>query len=170
MEPAAVINADDDRRLLQRVADHDPDALAALYERHSGLVYLRINLILHDQAASEDLVQEVFLTVWKHAAEFDPQRGPLGAWLTAVARNRARDYLRWKKLRTGPKQLDFERPVTPDTLADLEQEIMDRDRTGALRRALARLDVRHREILTLAFFQELTHSELAKHLHQPLAR
>src|SRR5262245_40332789 len=121
----SIADTDEDRALLQRVALQDADALAAFYERHASQVCFRLNLILNDHATAEDLVHEVFLTVWKQAAEFDSRRGSPAAWLTVIARNRARDYQRWKKPRTAPKELHEERAEPADSSASLEQEIIE---------------------------------------------
>ena len=85
---------DADPELAARLKRRDPQALADLYDRYGRLAYSLILRIVRDAALAEDLVQETFLRVWNRAQAFDEERGALGPWLLAVARNRAIDYLR----------------------------------------------------------------------------
>src|SRR5215472_12621970 len=86
--------AEGDAELVERLQRRDAQALAELYDRYGRLVYSLILRVVRDGALAEDLVQETFLRVWNRAQGFDAQRGALGPWLLAVARNRAIDYLR----------------------------------------------------------------------------
>src|SRR5579863_1438225 len=90
----AVYVEGDDRDLASRLKRHEPEALAELYDRYGRLAYSLIYRVVHDVGVAEDLVQETFLRVWNRSQGFDVERGALGPWLLAVARNRAIDYLR----------------------------------------------------------------------------
>ena len=157
-----------DEELLERLKKRNPEALSDLYDRYGPVVFSLLQSFVHDRATAEDLCQEVFMTIWRRAADFNPNRGTVGAWLMTTARNRAYDYLRWNRYRTAPKNLDLEKFETPDRLADLERDLIDRDRVVALQEALKRLDARQREVINLAFFEGLSQSEMAERLHQPL--
>src|ERR1700738_3511129 len=88
------LHAETDMDLVGRLRRRDPHALAELYDRYGRLVYSLILRVVRDTGIAEDLVQETFLRVWNRVAGFDAQKGSIGPWLLAVARNRAIDYLR----------------------------------------------------------------------------
>ena len=90
----AVHAAQNDAELVARLHRRDAQALAELYDRYGRLVYSLIVRMVRDGGIAEDLVQETFLRVWNRVQGFDAQKGSIGPWLLAVARNRAIDYLR----------------------------------------------------------------------------
>src|ERR1700755_1709834 len=90
----AVQTRDDDSSLVARMQRRDPHALAELYDRYGRITYSLILRVVRDTGIAEDLVQETFLRVWNRVHGFDAQKGSIGPWLLAVARNRAIDYLR----------------------------------------------------------------------------
>src|SRR5580704_1727098 len=90
----AVYASSDERALIRRLQRHDPQALAELYDRHGRAAYSLVLRVVRDKAIAEDLVQETFLRVWNRAHSIDPEKGAIGPWLLAIARNRAIDYLR----------------------------------------------------------------------------
>ena len=87
-----------DWALIARVVAQDETALAALYDRYSGMVCSVLNRILRDTAAAEEILQDIFFQIWKNAGQFDPARGSLPGWLVVAARNRAISRLRRKGL------------------------------------------------------------------------
>src|SRR5579859_2950069 len=89
-----VLAGPDDRALIARLQRRDPQALAELYDRHGRTAYSLVLRVVRDKAIAEDLVQETFLRVWNRVHSIDPEKGALGPWLLAIARNRAIDYLR----------------------------------------------------------------------------
>jgi RNA polymerase sigma-70 factor (ECF subfamily) len=159
------VNSEGDAILLERLAQRDPVAMAQLYEKYARFVYLRLNQIVNDRAASEDLVQEVFLTIWMRAGELDAARGTLRAWLRATAHNRAVDYLRAKSRFSGPNFLDLEQLDIADPQANLEREMADRD---PMKKLLEKLDAKHRKVILLAFYHGLSQSEMAASMCAPL--
>src|SRR5215510_12525344 len=86
--------AEGDAELVRRLQKRDPQALGDLYDRYGRLTYALILRIVRDAGTAEDLVQETFLRVWNRVQGFNAERGAIGPWLLAVARNRAIDYLR----------------------------------------------------------------------------
>ena len=155
--------------LAQRLRDRDPQAMAELYDRYGRLVYAVIRRQVNDHSTAEDLVQETFLRVWTRIQGFDGNRGGLGPWVLAVARNRAIDYLRSIECRFSQTTSEMEpggRPcaVTPG----FENDLLDRERIRAIRQAIARLRPDHRLVVQLAFGEGLSHTEIAERLRQPL--
>src|SRR5689334_420569 len=90
----AVLGVGSDRDLVERLQRRDPEALGELYDRYGRLVYSLILRVVRDGGTAEDLVQETFLRVWNRVRAFDSEKGAIGPWLLAVARNRAIDYIR----------------------------------------------------------------------------
>ena len=152
--------------LLTKIARQDQNALAALYKRSAGRVYGLALRISRSEAMAEEITGDVFLQVWKTAATYSQERGHPLAWLMVMARSRALDALR----RVDPAEAHPE----PETLAeflhhDNPQNLLAALQSGsALQAAIASLPPVQRQLLALAFFQGLTHSEIARHAALPL--
>ena len=168
-------SSDVDVGLLQRVATRDEAALAAVYDRHSRLVYSVIIRILGSPSDAEEVLQETFVRVWSRADTYDALLGSPAAWLTRIARNRAIDRLRARRVRgnvaiePAAHAADDARrsgePVTRDTPETL---LEGRATAGAVRTALATLTPAQRALIEAAFFEGYTHSELATRFGVPL--
>ena len=166
-------------RLLGRTGLGDRAAFATLYERTSShllAVVLRIN---RDRAQAEDILQEVYVNVWRAARSFDAAQSQPLTWLTSVARNRAIDSLRrnqtqpqLKSLGSGAGDADPEDEDVYDTVADAAPGPLDLLSQAGEARALAdcmnRLSAQQKQSVALAFFQGLSHAEVAVQLRQPL--
>jgi RNA polymerase sigma-70 factor, ECF subfamily len=167
--------AHEDLALLQRIAVRDEQALAELYDRHSALAYGLILRVLRDPADADDVLQETFVRVWSRADTYDPSLGSPAAWLTRIARNRAIDRLRAKRVRRDiavdpgvtpegqPAPLpEPEDHVTPERIAE------DSATATALRAAMLFLPAAQRQLIEAAFFEGYTHNELATRFGVPL--
>jgi len=136
--------------------------MGALYDRYSSIVYSVALRVLGDTGAAEDVLQDVFMQLWRNPGAFDASRGNLGAWLAVITRNRSIDALRKRRPET-----DFENvvlSVEPDLATDA-----DRSRAAAkVRSALAAMPDGQRKALELAYFQGLTHTEIAAKTGEPL--
>ena len=152
-----------DEALVRQVAQSgDERAMSELYDRYSGLVYGAGVRYLGDRALAEDLVQDVFTAVWRGAGGFDPSRASFATWIYRITRNRATDLIRRRKarVRTVGDDPPFE-PGEDDITAELS-------RSFDLASALSRLSPVHREVLTLAYFQGLSQSEISRRTNTPL--
>lgn len=154
----------DDRRLIERIARQDQDAFRELYDRYGGPVLSYVRMLARDPELSEDVAQEVFLSVWRKAPSFRPDRGEVSAWLYTIARNKLVDLWR-RRAKRGDKE---------DTGVDLAR-IDSRQREDevrivslAVRKALTALKIEQREALELAYFGGLTYEETATRLGLPL--
>ena len=163
----AVGAADGDRDLVLRLQRRDPRALAELYDRYGRLAYALILRVVRDVGAAEDLVQETFLRVWTRAQAFDAQKGSIGPWLLAVARNRAIDYLRSAGGRER-HSVEFEETGHPSLFIDMEQGILASDRARRVKAAVEKLSATERQVIELACFEGLTQTEMAERVGQPL--
>jgi len=156
-----------DRDLIERLHGRDPQALAELYDRYGRQVYSLTLRVVRDSAIAEDLVQETFLRVWNRAHAFDIERGSLGAWLLAVARNRAIDYLRSTAGRER-NALELDETGHPALFCDIEPDILNADRTRRIRAAMEKLSPNQRQVMELAYFEGLSQTEMADKIGQPL--
>ena len=151
-----------DEVLVRRVASGDERALSDLYERYAGLIYGTGIRYLGDRGTAEELVQDVFTSVWRNAASFDPARASFATWLYRITRNRATDLIRRRNARV--------RTVGSEPLPEPGED----DPSGTLSRrfdvaaALSRLSPVHREILVLAYFLGLSQREISERTNMPL--
>lgn len=157
-----------DASLARRLKRRDPGALADLYDRYGRLVYSLIVRIVRDTGVAEDLVQETFLRVWTRSGGFDDERGALGAWLVAVARNRALDHVRSLGARMARSTLDIQETEDPSAFRELETGILNADLVRRVRSALEKLNSNQRVVIELAYFEGLSQTEMAERLGQPL--
>jgi len=165
-------------RLLARTGLGDRAAFATLYERTSAHLFAVVLRIQRDRAQAEDILQEVYVNVWRAARSFDAAQSQPLTWLTSIARNRAIDSLRRVQARpqiqTGPGELagDAEEESVYDSVADDAPGPLDllsrASDARALDRCMETLTALQRQSLALAFYQGLSHAEVAEHLRQPL--
>ncbi len=158
----------DDTDLALRLKNRDPQAMAELYDRYGRMTFALIFRIVRNQGAAEDLVQETFLRVWNRVHGFDHERGALGTWVLAVARNRAIDYLRSVDGRAAQNAFEIEKIEEPALFCDLENSILNMDRVRALRGAFEKLTANQKLVIELAYYEGLSQTEMAKRLKQPL--
>jgi RNA polymerase sigma-70 factor (ECF subfamily) len=141
----------------------EPDALKRAYDAHGRLVYTLCRRSLGTDAA-HDVTQEVFAAGWFARLQFDPSRGSLGAWLVGIAKNKIIDHLRAQSRR--PQLADGREPSTAPAIEPAEVERLA-DRL-LLADAMAQLPDRAKKMIELAFFEELTHPEIAARCDVPL--
>ncbi|HEV8237960.1 MAG TPA: sigma-70 family RNA polymerase sigma factor [Thermoanaerobaculia bacterium] len=164
---AEVPSSHSDARLLDAIAQGDSDALALLFDRHGAAVLGVLTRMLGRAGEADEVLQEVFLWLWKHPRRYDPSRSSLRGWLLVLARSRALDVLRADRSRRVREEgVERERPTIhePLPLRDLEQREAER----RLQRALGMLPDEQRRCIELAFFTGLSHSQIAARLQQPL--
>lgn len=157
-----------DHALVLRIVRKEESALAEAYDRYASLVYAVALRVLRETTAAEEVLQDTFHRLWIVAARFDPARGSLPAWLAVAARHRAIDRLRQRD--PGPdSDSDSVVGMTEIQLPfDLEDEVSRQRLFERVRAALARLPQAHRAVIELAYFEGLTHTELARHTGEPL--
>lgn len=145
----------DDRALVQRIADGDPLALSALYDRHSQMVYSHAIHLLGDVAEGEDAVEETFWRVWRRAGDYDPAVPDVATWILMMCRQRATERLRSKK-RSYDRLLEDTAGLGSGEPAGSAQG--DTDGTAA---SLAAIPADQRTVLELAFFRGMAPAEVA---------
>lgn len=160
-----------DAQLLRRAGQGDSSALGELYDRWIRPLHALACNILRDPAESEDVLHDVFMTLWRKAADFDTTRGHAFAWAATLTRNRAIDRLRSRARRAEllnqsfPADLGYDETHTPANGGDTASL---KENAAAVRRALSSLPTEQRDVLQLAYFGGLTQQEIAEKLVQPL--
>ncbi len=149
--------------LLQRASQGDAAAFEALYDRFSGRILGLLVRWLRDRRDADDVLQETFWQVWKTAGTFDASRRSVFGWLVMIARSRAYDCLR-RNGRTATMALGDDAGAVDDPFTKLQQQEDGR----AVAEALAELDDSLRQAVCLAFYEGLTHVEIAERLQIPL--
>jgi RNA polymerase sigma-70 factor, ECF subfamily len=168
LQPAAESQAEDESSLRQ-IASGDQAAAARLYDRHARPLYSLVLRILGNEAEAEDVLQDVFAQAFRQASRYDVRRGAVAAWLLTIARSRAIDRLRARRTRvetgTGEMQTLDE---MPDAQPDAASTMLDEERSRLVRQALGELPMLQRMAIELAYYEGLSHSEIAQRLEQPL--
>jgi RNA polymerase sigma-70 factor (ECF subfamily) len=152
----------DDAESLMRIGRRDENAMENIFRRYSGPVYSVALRVLHDTGQAEDVLQEVFLQLWRNPTAFDQDRGSLGAWLMVIARNRAIDLLRRRKPSDSVDDVVLASSI--NVADEAERNVM----MEKVHRALAELPSEQRKSLELAYFEGLSHTEIASRTGDPL--
>jgi RNA polymerase sigma-70 factor (ECF subfamily) len=156
----------EDAALIARIVARDERAVEALYARYSGPLYSLAYQVTGAERFAQDVVQEVFIALWRDAGRFDPAKGAVAPWLFSLARHKAIDLVRREaniRKRTADVDLEFE-----EAGDDVDNEAWLRIRRERVREAIEELTPTQREALELAFFGGLTHVEVAERLDIPL--
>jgi RNA polymerase sigma-70 factor (ECF subfamily) len=156
--------ADSDEALIRRILSGDETALGLLYDRYGGRVYSVAKYLLQDSGAAEEVLQDIFHQLWRNAASFDSKRGALGGWLLVMARNRSIDRLRRRSLPVEEEAA----PTLVGPALDIENFTVRNEMARRVRVALQALPEAQREAISLAYFEGLTQSEIAKRTGDPL--
>ena len=162
MSGAATNPSLSDAALISSIRSGNQDAMAQLYDRYSSVVYAVAQRVLGDSAAAEDVLQEIFMQLWRNPGAFDASRGDLAPWLAVIARNRAVDVLRKRR----PQQ------ELSDTVVSVEPDLAsEADRARAadkIRATLREMPSAQRSALEMAYFEGYSHSEIAAKTGEPL--
>ena len=157
---------DNDVELLKAIAARDEAALAQLYDRYDRILFGLLMRILNNREEAEDVLQEVFLQVWRKAADFDETRGRPFTWLVTLARSRGIDRLRTLAARERVAEAGA-REVTEE-ISDAATDAFKSEQRGLVSDALAKLPDEQKRPIMLAYFDGLTQSEIATRLDAPL--
>ena len=154
--------------LIRKVSEGDQSALATLYDTTNRLVFGLILRIVNDWATAEEVSLDVYTQVWRKADTYDGKRGTPLAWLMTIARSRAID-----RIRSGKKEQQSKEPLesvgeVTATGSSPEEDTAISERKRMVRSALGTLSPEQREVIELAYYSGLSHSEIAAHLGQPL--
>ena len=157
---------ENDIELLQAIVARDEAALAELYDRYRVILFGLLMRILNNREEAEDVLQEVFLQVWRRAADFDENRGRPFTWLVTLARSRGIDRLRNLAARERVAQAGAREPS--EEVSDAVADAFRSEQRGLVTSALSQLPEEQKRALMLAYFDGLTQSEIATKLEAPL--
>jgi RNA polymerase sigma-70 factor, ECF subfamily len=161
-ETAQIQDAD----LLRRIARGDEESLAELYDRYRTILFGLLFRILGNRAEAEDVLQDVFVQIWRRAADFDENRGKAFTWLVTLARSRAIDRLR--SLGSRSRVADEAAKETSDVIVDAIEDAINNERSEVVRAALKELPEEQRAALLMAYFDGFSQSEIAERTNTPL--
>jgi len=171
--PASQKSGSDDERLLHAIAQGHSAALGELYDRYGRLVFSIALIVVNDEAGAEEITQEVFLQVWNKSSSYQPGLGRVATWLSSITRHRAVDSLRRRGARPEGHQAAWEEdeegdgPVLIDP-QNVEGQVEDNLQSRAVRRAIHSLPQDQQRALALAYFEGLSHQEIAETTGEPL--
>ena len=157
-----VTHKKEDAELLKAIAQRDESAMAEVFERYSRLVYAISLRVLREPALAEDVMQEVLLQVWRSPGGFIAQRGSLGSWLAVVARNRSIDVLRRRAHQEPLEGLTVSEPRS------MRRSVEDDLLMTEVRSVVSRLPEEQQSSLQMAYFDGLSHTEIAERTGIPL--
>ncbi len=166
MTSISVATVSSDAELMRRVQSDDADAFEELYDRHAARALRIASSVCRNPKRAEDAVQEGFLSAWRSRANYRPEAGEVCAWVMVVVRNRAIDIAR----RNVNHDTNVVSDHTLDALAasdDVPAQVIANERAAAIRQLLDELPETQREVIQLAFYGGLTHSEIAQQLNLP---
>ena len=160
--------ADSEAALLARVARGDERALAALYDRLAPLAHGLAIRILRRPLLAEDAVQDAFLRAWRSAGSYDPRRGSAKAWVLRIVRNAAIDQLRSERAKLRAESGSAGEVPEPAEGGRADEAVASAQRGARIRGALAGLPEEQRRMIEIAYFEGLSHSEIAAREGIPL--
>ena len=159
-----------DEALINALAEGAEWAMEPLYERYNRVLYSLAYRMVADHQVAEDLLQEAFLSVWRHATSYSPQSGAVRSWLISIVHHRTIDYLRTVRRRAGLKEVTWEEVELDERTAfpDVWEEALRSVQGAQIRAALVNIPSEQRLVIELAYFQGWTHSEIAEGCELPL--
>jgi len=171
MSPTSSLNpleSMNDAALLRLVADRQPEALAALYGRYAPTLLALGKRILGSLADAEEVLQEVFLYVWNHAARYEASRSSVSTWLVLVARSRAIDRLRTRKVVERTHETAHQESPPGHASPEGVEAVSIRERRERVRGEMGKLPPEQKQVLEMAFYEGLSQSEIAAKADLPL--
>jgi RNA polymerase sigma factor (sigma-70 family) len=158
----------DDVTLGTLIAERDPAAIEQLYDRHGAAAYSLARRVLGDEQLAQDVVQEVFLAIWRGAATFDGTRGTLRTWLFSLTHHKSVDAVRRSQRHSSRRAPEETLEVVADAAPDVADQALGAVRRDQVRAALAELPQAQREAVIFAYFGGYSQSEIAQLVGIPL--
>jgi RNA polymerase sigma factor (sigma-70 family) len=159
----------DDRQLMQLIMQKDPAALERLYDRYERVIYSFAYRIVKDSMAAEEVMQELFLRIWKNAEHFDPDKGRLSTWMFTVTRNIAIDHLRKRSSRMPQQTVESEELYQIQDNGTMTEDRVEMQMIGEqVREALQQLSKDQQQVMDMIYYQGLTQQEVAQLAAIPL--
>ena len=163
--------ASEDAALMCAIADRDSEALATLYDRYSAILKALIIRVIHDESEADDLLQEIFMQIWRQAKNYSQKKGQALGWIVTLTRRRAIDRLRKRQAyHRVTERLELETEHHPDAWqhSRIDNDILQDDLRQFLRQRIEALPALQRQAIDLAFFKGMSQREIAIHTNTPL--
>ncbi len=164
---ASLLSASDGS-VVRAIAEGSQEAVAELYDRYAPMLLGLARKILGSPEDAEEILQEVFVHVWDRAGRYDPTRSSVSTWLVLIARSRAIDRLRSRRVVDRTHTTAHQQAPVEHASADGASRVLHVERRGRVRNELARIPDEQREVLELAFYKGLTQREIAEETGIPL--
>ena len=163
--------ATEDAALMSAIAERDPDALSALYDRYSGILKALIIRVVHDETEADDLLQEIFMQIWRQAKNYSQKKGQALGWIVTLTRRRSIDRLRKRQAyHRVTERLELETEHQPDSWVNnrIDDDILQDDLRQFLRQRIEALPALQRQAIDLAFFKGMSQREISITTNTPL--
>jgi RNA polymerase sigma-70 factor (ECF subfamily) len=154
-----------EQELVALLQQHNEKAFGYLYDNYSGALYGIVNSIVTDRETANDVLQNVFVNIWRKIESYDPSKGRLFTWMLNIARNASIDEIRSKGYKDARKNQPLPENVDINMAGVVSKPVIE---DVGLRKVLTRLKNEHRTLIDLSYFQGYTHEEIAKMLNIPL--
>lgn len=155
---------------MEMIQNHEPEAIGILHDRYASMLKALIMKVIHNDAESDDLLQEIFVEIWDRAGSYDSAKGkPLG-WMVTLSRRRAIDRLRKREAygRMEERFTEHSKREMPESFAHVEEDIAHSEMREHLTRVLATLPPAQKQVIELAFYKGMSQREIAAHTGIPL--
>jgi RNA polymerase sigma-70 factor (ECF subfamily) len=159
-----------DERVMEMIQGRDPEAIGILHDRYARLIKAVIMKILHNEAESDDLLQEVFIETWNRAGGYDPEKGKALSWIVTMARRRAIDRLRSREAycRMEDRLLAETHRNPEDSFSHVEEDVEHAEMRVHLQRVMAELPPAQRQVIDLAYYGGLSQRDISAKTGVPL--
>ena len=159
-----------DEQVMAMIQARQPEAISLLHDRYASTLKALIMRVLHNDAESEDMLQEIFLEIWDRAASYDPQKGKALGWVITLTRRRSIDRLRKREAygRMEDRLLEETQRQPHDSFAHVEEDVAHAEMREHLNRVLATLPTAQREVIEFAFYKGMSQREIAAQTGIPL--
>ncbi len=168
ISPTSSVESSSDGALLRQVTDRQPEALGILYNRYASTLLALGRRILGSVSDAEEILQEVFLHVWNHASRYDPARSSVSTWLILIARSRAIDRLRTRKVVERTHESSAQANPVEHASPEGVETVFLQERRERVQQELSKLPPEQKQVLEMAFYQGLSQSEIAARADLPL--
>ncbi|RYD81869.1 MAG: sigma-70 family RNA polymerase sigma factor [Verrucomicrobiaceae bacterium] len=167
--PVSILDLTDEH-LMEQIRAQDPDALGVLHDRYSTMIKALVMKVLHNDAESDDMVQEIYVEIWNRAGSYDREKGKALGWIITLARRRAIDRLRKREAycRAEERLLEHSRQTPTEGILHVEEDLAHAEMREHLQRVLATLPPAQKQAIELAFYRGLSQREIAAHTGIPL--
>lgn len=160
----------EEANILHRIANKDEKALEELYDRYSQVLYSLIFRIVKNKNEAEEIMQDLFLKIWKNAYQYDSSKGSLYSWLISLARNMSIDRIRSKDYKRNLQEVDLVIDLTSETTGNENTliNIISEEQVTLIKKAILNISEEQRKVLEMHYFEGLTHTEISEELDIPL--